>query len=267
MSTENPNKGVFFLSGADIVDGVLLSSVVQTFVTGLYTLIFFQALVLLIKQRKICIAGCLTALYIAVIINLTMENLIIRTTFLGPLGSNLLLYGQIQNAVSALAAIIADSLLSWRCYIILKRNKWILATGMLTISAEIILLPIWLANSLELTAPHLSFVVFYWFFSLAITTVSTTLIVYRIISMAQKTNRTTAYYRTVEILVESGAMYTTVIIICCALWGQSKPSWDGVIGGGVYITSDLFYSLLIPVTGIAPTLITLRVASGRARGS
>lgn len=114
------------------------------------------------------------------------------------------------------------------------------------ISPSLVLLPIWLASETGwfILVSHLNFVVLYWVFSLTITTISTMLIVYRITNMAQLSNRTT----TVEILVESGAMYTIVIIICCALWVQSKPSPAGVIDGGVYITSDIIYSLLIPVT-------------------
>lgn len=50
-------------------------------------------------------------MYIAVILNLVVENQIIRTVIITPDADNLLLYGRMQNAVSALAAIIADSLL------------------------------------------------------------------------------------------------------------------------------------------------------------
>lgn len=64
--------------------------------------------------------------------------------------------------------------------------------------------------------PDLSFMV------LVLTTISTTLIVYRIIGMARKTNISTPYYPVVEILVESGAMYTVVIFICCAFWTKNR---------------------------------------------
>lgn len=78
--------------------------------------------VLLVKQRKGYILGCLTALYISVILNMAMECQTIQTfihvleiPFAIPLNkevsTHLISYGLIQNAVSALAAIIADSLL------------------------------------------------------------------------------------------------------------------------------------------------------------
>ncbi len=115
-----------------------------------------------------------------------------------------------------------------------------------------VLLPIWLVRGLSF-GPELTFVAFYWFTSLVITTISTTLIVYRIINMARESNKTTSYYPTVEILVESGVMYTTVIVICCILWGISVAKSEG--GGNfstgyahLNVASGVIYSLLIPVT-------------------
>ena len=108
---------------------------------GLYSLIYFQALgaesfqiqpfhyasmlnsvclldliVLLLKQQKrYYILGFLTALYTAVVLNLAMEAQIIQLyldIFIdGPPVPSSMLYLLIQNAVSASAAIIADSLL------------------------------------------------------------------------------------------------------------------------------------------------------------
>ena len=73
-------------------------------------------IVLLLKQQKrYYILGFLTALYIAVVLNLAMEAQIIQLyldIFIdGPAGQSTMSYLLIQNAVSASAAIIADSLL------------------------------------------------------------------------------------------------------------------------------------------------------------
>ena len=58
--------------------------------------------------------GCLTALYIAVVLNLIMENINVQL-YLGitdvRLSKNVPSYNLVQNAASALAAIIPDSLL------------------------------------------------------------------------------------------------------------------------------------------------------------
>ena len=115
-----------------------------------------------------------------------------------------------------------------------------------------VLLPIWLVKGLNF-GPQLTFVAFYWFTSLLITTISTTLIVYRIMNMARRSNKTTSYYPTVEILVESGVMYTTVIVICCILWGiavaKSDGGWNASLGYiRLNVASGAIYSLLIPVT-------------------
>lgn len=254
--------------------------------------------VLLVKQRKGYILGCLTALYISVILNMAMECQTIQTfihvleiPFAIPLNkevsTHLISYGLIQNAVSALAAIIADSLLvsitqiplpAWSAIYLaiavlevlhhleekqmdscwehnnnFHRDKY----GILDVFLDrkwtpflyLVFLPIWLKNGPTITfGSTFSFIIFYWVISLVITIISTTLIVYRIINMARKTNTTTPYFPIVEILVESGAMYTIAIIICCALWAQSKPSRFSMFRFGVYEASNVFYSLLIPVT-------------------
>ncbi len=68
---------------------------------------------LLLKQPKgYYILGFLTALYIAVVLNLAMEAQIVLRAYFGLQGYEVTItYFLIQNAVSASAAIIADSLL------------------------------------------------------------------------------------------------------------------------------------------------------------
>ena len=115
-----------------------------------------------------------------------------------------------------------------------------------------VLLPIWLAKGLTL-GPEFTFIILYWIISLVITTVSTTLIVYRIFNMTRRSNKTASYYPTVEILVESGAMYTITIILCCALWGSTVASSKTETPPSAKFTrlnkvGSAIYSLLIPVT-------------------
>lgn len=69
--------------------------------------------VLLVRQRKGFILGFLTALYVSVIVNSVMKNrALAQITVSGGLDSQTpLVFAIIQDVVSALAAIIADSLL------------------------------------------------------------------------------------------------------------------------------------------------------------
>ncbi len=77
--------------------------------------IYLYIAVLLVKQKKRYVLGFVTALYIAVVLNLIMENINVQL-YLGfrtdvHLTEKVPSFNSVQNATSALAAIIADSLL------------------------------------------------------------------------------------------------------------------------------------------------------------
>lgn len=94
---------------------------------------------------------------------------------------------------------------------------------------------------------HLNFTVLYLVLSLVITTISTTLIAYRIIDVVRRSSKPTPYSPTIEILVESGAMYTILNIICCALRGP-LPQPNVTSSSRATAAGGILYSLLIPVT-------------------
>ena len=78
-------------------------------------------------------------------------------------------------------------------------------------------MPIFLVTNITL-GPHLSFTDLYWIISVVVTTVSTLLIVRRILSVRSKStngnDESDTYHSTIEILVESGALYTSTILLC-----------------------------------------------------
>ena len=97
---------------------------------------------------------------------------------------------------------------------------------------------------------HLTFIIFYWASSLFIATISTALIVYRTIGMARR-SKITLHCAIIEILVESGAMYTVLIITCCSLWAIPQPPPNASPSSGYKAAveaSGILYSLLIPIT-------------------
>lgn len=84
-------------------------------------------------------------------------------------------------------------------------------------NSDLVLLPIFLKTKTD-WGPSFSYVDLYWGISLVVTTASTTLIVYRIFDVSKTINKSTRYYNSVtEILVESAALYTVVILICGVL--------------------------------------------------
>lgn len=166
------------------------------------------------------------------------------------------------NAVSALSAIIADSLLvSFALYLVgnLSESCQIRLGGVIAFGRgiggfslwtpsyywqswvrfqrpiilciygtyadfDLVLLPIFLTTKTN-WGPYLDYDDLYWVISLVVTTASTALIVYRIVDVSKMSNNTTPYSSTIEILVESAALYTIIILICCILLvaGACRP--------------------------------------------
>ena len=91
-------------------------------------------------------------------------------------------------------------------------------------------MPIFLVTNITL-GPHLSFTDLYWIISVVVTTVSTLLIVRRILSVRSKStngnDESDTYHSTIEILVESGALYTSTILLC-----------------GIFVITEVFEELL-----------------------
>ncbi|KAK0457369.1 uncharacterized protein EV420DRAFT_1644127 [Desarmillaria tabescens] len=97
----------------------------------------------------------------------------------------------------------------------------------------------------------------YLSFSLATTLLCTTLIIYRIVTVRRSPDGISAaarvYRGIVEILVESALLYAISLILSIVLIAR---------GGAASAYPQIIY---VTITGIAPTLIMARVASGQAR--
>ncbi|KAF8989614.1 hypothetical protein BDQ17DRAFT_1434323 [Cyathus striatus] len=94
----------------------------------------------------------------------------------------------------------------------------------------------------------------FYIVSLVITVLATSMIIYRILTVSRDTGTTRTYGYIIEILVESGIIYSTsllVVVVCFYL-----P--DGNVSTEAYTYAS---SVLIPATGIAPTMIAERVVN------
>ncbi|KJA25276.1 hypothetical protein HYPSUDRAFT_37764 [Hypholoma sublateritium FD-334 SS-4] len=113
------------------------------------------------------------------------------------------------------------------------------------------LVPIFLATNITL-GPHLSFTDLYWIISVVVTTSSTLLIVHQILRVRSRStngnNESDPYHSTIEILVESGALYTATILVC-----------------GIFVVTEVFETELLwlyQVTQyLTATQITIAVSS------
>ncbi|KAK0238405.1 hypothetical protein EDD85DRAFT_507702 [Armillaria nabsnona] len=158
---------------------------------------------------------------------------------------------------ATMSTVVADFTMIWRCWMVWGR-RWL-----------IVLLPIlclvtrFVFKIVEITEAYLHMVerVFclmgYISCILAMTLWCTVLIVVRILIVIRAKNRADGglgeYRDVMEVFVESSALHSVTLIIFVALEARS------------YYAGDYFNTLAAITTGVAPTLLAGRVASGHAR--
>ncbi|PBK60846.1 hypothetical protein ARMSODRAFT_1065937 [Armillaria solidipes] len=163
---------------------------------------------------------------------------------------------------SVICIILSDSIIIWRCWIIWGQRWLTILLPVLFLFASIVCLKPSVAFKVIATYKEyinsdpthliLGFLL-YPSFVLAMTLWCTLLIVYRIISVAWTGNGLRAYRHAIEILVESSALYSIILIFYVALYAY---------GSSLLIYFDL---VAVIARGVAPTLLVGRVAAGHAR--
>ncbi|KAH9483073.1 hypothetical protein JR316_0005173 [Psilocybe cubensis] len=252
------------------IDSLVESTLLQSFTTGIYALLFLQAIGPSVKQKKRIVSGTLSTLFVVIVINLaaawstcrsvvvvhdTSRESMAQDLFTGPEST----MQKVAYGTLAISVIIADTFMVWRCYM-LWQTKLILAVYGLVLVGEIIILPIFLVLHITLGS-RFGFLDLYFILSLCTTITTSGLIIYRIVDVSSRGNNDISrYHYTIKILVESGLLYTAVILIC----GVTHLMLDfGVVTPGVIQAVQDFDAILVPVTGIAPTLIASRNATKR----
>ncbi|KAF8996721.1 hypothetical protein BDQ17DRAFT_1329792 [Cyathus striatus] len=141
--------------------------------------------------------------------------------------------------------LIADTLLVWRCYMVWLKNIWLLVLFGILLLGEVGLFPTYFLffSSATFPASSLSFI------SSGITIISTSMIIYRILTVSRDSGSMGRHGYIIEILVESGVLYSVPLLIVGVML---------VIRNDITVTEAGTYlmAILIPVTGIAPTLIS-----------
>ncbi|KAK0501049.1 hypothetical protein EDD18DRAFT_1348498 [Armillaria luteobubalina] len=158
----------------------------------------------------------------------------------------------------AICSILADAIMIWRCWIVWGcRSLIILVPFLLLIAATT-------CKILSLYGEYASQGIFtaflpllYSSFVLATTLLCTLLIIFRIVTVARAAGDVgsglRAYRHTLEVLVESSALYSISLILYMAIDEQDN------------VLFSYFDSLAAFARGIAPTLLIGRVAAGHAR--
>jgi hypothetical protein len=256
------------------LDGYLGTSIVQAFVMGIYTLLLFRtirsALPSLLKGRHILLMLSLVVLYCLTMVNfgigwgvtrsiLILNNATRETMLLEVLNPKTFQKLQAGNGAGVVAILIADSLLVWRCYMLWSRSKIILFAFSPALLTELGLIPVLLKLNLQIGPNHIPVICLFFFISMGITVLATSLIIFRILNVSRAGGTAGRYGHVIEILVESGILYSTLLFITGVL--QALTTAPLSVGeAGTYFTA-----VLIPVTGIAPTLISERIMTSTER--
>ncbi|KIJ33402.1 hypothetical protein M422DRAFT_52454 [Sphaerobolus stellatus SS14] len=255
----------------------LQAAIVEAYVNGLYSVIVWGTMYILyrtppqqtqiqgIKARQTKKATLILVPYFASTVHLAFKWELTRLSFLvnGDTSDDIfnsllappLWLRAFGSALLVFNMLLADSIIIWRCWTVWGRNWLAIVFPLLWLIVEIVF------GILSLIAQDLPSVAFannridvssvYFSASLATTVVSTLLIVSRIYYVTRRNIR--KYSTTLEIIVESAALYSLNLIILV-------PLIVGPTYNGAYLQA-----ILMPMTGIAPTLILARVSLGWSR--
>jgi hypothetical protein len=250
-------------------DSYLGAVILQSFVSGMYSLLMYRtfkaAAPSLRKGSNIFLMLVLVVLYVLVMANVSVGWSVARHTFISNNETredmtNWLFFSDevsiLNNAATGcgiMAILIADALLAWRCYMLWSRNKILLAFFTLLLLAELGLIPVILKH--PFLAGKVPIISVYFFISMGITVLATGLIAYRVITVSRGAVYETEYHYIVEVLVESGLLYSAILFITSVVQALTNRGLN-LFQAGTYLTG-----ILTPVTGIAPTLISNRIFS------
>ncbi|KAK0232021.1 hypothetical protein EDD85DRAFT_792929 [Armillaria nabsnona] len=159
---------------------------------------------------------------------------------------------------TGLSLIIADCTIIWRCWVVWAHNWKVIILPISFVIAGIVCGVNVVVHQFMVSVDDetkTNWVVATIASTFGTNILCTTLIVARIIHVARGhrgiMGGIRTYRRVLEILVESAALYSITFVVFMILYP---------LGGNGYMYPQ---ALIFPVTGIAPTLIILRVASGQ----
>ncbi|KAF5327293.1 hypothetical protein D9619_003914 [Psilocybe cf. subviscida] len=255
----------------------LLPLLLQALLTGIYINIFLQTIDALLRGggRKVY-ATVLTLLFGAIIVNTAVYWHIVRdimivhddnlSTILEETDAKLATTIVVLTVTSDIAIFIADGILIWRCYTLWAQSSLLLLVFSPLFIAEAALIVLFGIPKIWDTGKELLAMSMFVYISATITFLASCLIIYRIASAVGHTEgQTSKYSLTIEVLVESGMLHAASILITSILHIILQAT--GPLDGALKLLAQTVWgqAVLLPVTGIAPTLIAFRVATGRAR--
>ncbi|KAK0210033.1 hypothetical protein DFS33DRAFT_1401797 [Desarmillaria ectypa] len=272
------------MSEVDVL-GVLFTSVpLGAFFHGIYTCILAVALWAIAsnKERRTkarnAMVFIIVFLYISTTIFVAVDWSFTQYTFIKngetvattiqaatSTSSPWLILHWVSGLTSGLNTIIADAIMIWRCWVVWGGRCGVIVLPTLLLFSQNVFG--WLALHDNIYGPtsgdavkiqsmatqEITWITVYLSLSLGTTLFCTILIIYRIIRVGRSSDSVGAYRGVIEIPVESASLYAFSLIFWMAFLVRNYD---------VSLYPEVIY---VSITGIAPTLIVGRVASGQAR--
>ncbi|KAJ7629081.1 hypothetical protein FB45DRAFT_919950, partial [Roridomyces roridus] len=254
----------------------LQGTFLQLYMNGVYTGLFFLTLYGMVFKRPIyrTTPGLFVALimmYILSTVHLIGDWIHVKRAFVdnGDTAESAAIYlvfrfplwlAVMGTVAFVLNTLIADLVLIWRCWTLWDHNWMVVTLPILcTLTGAALGCKYIQDDILLFINPNgnygTSLATSYMSLSLVTTSLSTILIIYRILMMtARSTRHARGYTRVIEVMVESALLYSVALIVYLPYFTNLNTAND-VYPNGV----------VAQMTGIAPTLIVARVTFGLAR--
>ncbi|KAF5318507.1 hypothetical protein D9619_011043 [Psilocybe cf. subviscida] len=261
---------------------ILWPTLLQALLAGIYITLFAQTIIpIILRGQQKIYTVILTFLFGAIIFNLVISWIYLRAMTITHDDSretmeNVFFSGfsnrltTTTNVTCRITIFIADMIVVWRCYTLWARSKILLIMFTPLIATEAVMFLVITIQPIPSSPQIVEFLKLaipaFYLTSLAITIIATTLIVYRIVSVVRLSEGAESRYKlTLEALVESGGLYAASLLVISILYiARGYGSFtvqDRMVAAGLIWQAGV----LPPITGIAPTLIAFRIATGRAR--
>ncbi|KAF5329619.1 hypothetical protein D9619_009243 [Psilocybe cf. subviscida] len=257
------------------------SVVVEAILYGLYAALFWQALWRLFRKTSnnwYMIA--LTFVWIFSMAGFALSYLCIRNAFImdntSPYEITLSLgrpgIYSVAFATLIFSSILADGILIWRCATVWDGDRRVLLFLSYMLLTKIAFggWSIFSVRSPSLDWAHASAIGFENIIAAGITLSETALIAVQINQITRKSPNRSSYRRIVRILVESAVLYSAprlIVGIFQLLFLTNSDLFGGCSTIAVVINQAgmLIYTISLPMTGIAPTLIAFRLAEEKSQ--
>ncbi|KAK0192011.1 hypothetical protein F5146DRAFT_1038015 [Armillaria mellea] len=272
MTTAGTDVGFSDIEVQAWLDGAFNSHILAYYVYGFYTGLFgisiWQLLAIKKMSRARVYLGCIiTALYSFSLINIIATWIQFRRAFVFTtsdleryelFGLSSPLWRIVGDTATASSLIIADCTIIWRCWVVWAHDWRIIMLPICLVIGEIVSGVIVVVRqfmlNLAINETTTNWALVTMATTLGTNVLCTALIVGRVLYVARGHRGIIGGIRTyrgiIEILVESAALYSIVFVVLMILYPL-----DGY--GYMYLQMISY-----PITGIAPTLIILRVVSG-----